>query len=162
MANTKLFDLCSAILATLAADWPGDAEPLPERQYVSNGMIVWDCDQLVVMVEATYGTEADLAAEGIFSQASAGFGLRAATIGVAVLRCVPDVDDEGTPPSWESIQDSSEIILSDAETVLSVLLAAQQAGELATCQALAFDRWTSEGPQGGLAGGVTRLRALML
>lgn len=161
---TALVDLAEATRDALVAGWPAppDAEPLPDRRYISNGTVIWDdCESLAVMVEATYGMEAD----PVLEQATAmglGFAIRGAIIGVAIIRCVPDMDDDGHAPEASAVEESAAMILTDAMAVFNTLVAAQQNGQLATCNGLAFDRWASEGPQGGLGGGVLRFRAMLL
>jgi len=161
---TALFDLGQATIDALEAGWPGEAEPLPDRQYVSNGMVVWDCESLVVFVENTIGTEADVAQEA-FIEMGLGFAMRAAIIGVTILRCVPTIVEDGqsiTLPDPMEVQAASKVIYTDATVMFNVLAAAQQAGALATCNGLAFERWSSLPEQGGLAGGTLRFRALLL
>lgn len=159
---TRLLDLAQAALAAVVDRWPVEAEPLPARRYVSNGMIVWDCDEVVVMAGNTFGAEADPGSESFLTQASAGYAIRAAIIEVLILRCAPDPDDEGNPPTAATIEANATVILTDAMAAFNCLVEAQEDGDLATCQGLAFERWTSEGPLGGLAGGTTRFRALLL
>lgn len=158
---TALYDLAEATLTALVAGWPDDAQPLPDRQYVSDGTVVWDCESLVVIVNSTFGTDSDVAVEQII-QMGMGFALRAAQIGVLLLRCVPVVNDEGEPPTAEEIDGSANVILRDSIALMNVLVAAQTAGELATCQGLAFERWASQGPTGGFGGGLLQFRALLL
>lgn len=161
---TVLRDLAHASLDAIVARWPDDAEPLPERQYVSNGTVVWDCDQLVVMAEATIGTDGNVANEITDPLA---YSIRTALIVVLLLRCVPDADVDAADnvisvPTPEEISTSADVILEDSVAVFNALQEAQDAGELAACQGLGFERWTSEGPQGGLGGGSSRIRALLL
>lgn len=161
--TSAIYDLSRRALDALVARWPGDAEPLPERQYVSNGTVIWDgCESLAVMVQSTFTTnEGDLSSEAFIVQGM-GMVIRAAIIGVAIIRCVPDMDEEGNPPPETEIEASAEEILKDAMGAFNALEAAQLAGDLAPCSGLVFERWTTEGPQGGLAGGVLQLRALLL
>lgn len=159
---TAMFDLAKATLDVLVAEWPVDATPLPDRRYVTNGLLIWDdCESLAIMVENSYGTEADPTQE-LSDPMGMAFAMRGTSLGVALLRCVPDIDDNGAPPSAAEIEGAAELILTDAMAVFNTLVAAQVSGQLATCTGLAFDRWTSEGPAGGLGGGVTRFRALLL
>lgn len=158
---TALYDLAEATLSAIVAGWPVDAEPIPDRQYVSDGTIVWDCESLVVIVNSTFGTDSDVAVEQII-QEGLGFALRAAQIGVLILRCVPVIDDDAEPPTAEAIDGSANVILRDSIALMNVLVAAQQNGELATCNGLAFERWSSQGPAGGFGGGILQFRALLL
>lgn len=164
LPTLALYDLATAALDAVYAGWPAepDAEPLPDRHYVSDGAMVWDgCEFVTALVDATFGTEGDVSIES-FSQLGLGLGMRVALIGVGIFRCVPTVDDDLKPPEPQAIDDSANLILRDAMALHNVLLAAQQAGEIATCNGLAFERWQSQPPQGGIGGGVLTFRALML
>lgn len=157
-----LYDLANATLDAVEAGWPGDAEPLPERRYVSDGAMVWDgCEFYTALVDATFGTEGDVGIE-TFAQIGLGFALRVALIGVGIFRCVPVVDDDGVPPTPEAIDASANLILRDAMALHNVLATAQQAGQLATCNGLAFERWNAQPPAGGIGGGVLTFRAMLL
>lgn len=154
-------DLAHAALDALVAGWPGGEEALPERQYVTNGTVVWDCPQLVVMVDASFGTTADIATEEIVPRHPLA-GVRSVSMAAVLLRCFPDMDDEGTPPPAADLDAASSIIFRDSILMLNTLAAAQKAGELGSCQGFAFERWTSESPSGGLAGGSLRFRLMLL
>lgn len=157
-----LYDLAQATLDAVVAGWPAEATPLPERQYISDGAMVWDgCEFLTVLVDATFGTEGDVSIETII-QMGMGFTLRAALIGVGIFRCVPTVDDEGAAPDPSEIDSSAHVVLTDAIALFNVLAGAQQAGRIATCNGLAFERWSGQPPQGGMGGGVLTFRAMLL
>lgn len=157
-----LWNLGSDVLAVLATEWPGDAEPLPERRFVASGEVAWDCAQVAVHVVRTFGIEADLTVEQITAQsASAGFAARAAAVEVTLLRCVADLDARGNAPSADRITSDAAVVLKDPTAVLNVLVAAHRAGNLGSCNGLAFETWQSVGPEGGIAGGVTRFRVAL-
>lgn len=161
LATRALADLARSALDGVVDNWPYDATELPERQYVSDGSIVWDCPTLAVMAEATYGTTGDPAFDAV-TGIGMGYALRGAVLVVTVLRCTPDVDDDGNPPPIAAIEESADVILTDSIAVLNALMATQAAGDLVTCNGLVFERWSSVGPESGLGGGVTRIRALLL
>lgn len=136
---------------------------LPERRYVSDGLIAFDCEQLAVQVERTFGQGGNIAGEQIEPlSASAGFAMRAATLAIWLLHCAPVVGDDGSPPSVTDIEASAEAVLVGAQRLLNALVAAQRAGELAGCHGLAFETWQGVGPDGGLVGGVLRVRVALV
>ena len=161
----RLFTLARSFLDQIVAGWPGDAEPLPDRQYVSNGLVVWDCcEQLAVQVERTYGIEGDVTGETVITK-GVGFAMRAATVAITLLRFQPDLADEGDSvviPSAQEIEDGAAVLLGDATALLNVIVAAQKAGDLVNCDSLAFEDWNSQGPEAGIGGGILRVRAALL
>jgi hypothetical protein len=169
--RTIIKGLCDAALLAIVSGWPEIdpdngmlIQPLPERQCVSNGAVFWDCEQLVIACERVYGLEGDVAAE-FWHQEPQLVGFRGVILAVWLLRCVPDLDVEGTNvsmPSAEDIDNSATTVLGDSVDIFNLLVAAQERGELATCSGLAFQDWTPAGPEGGFGGGVTRVRALLL
>lgn len=162
---TRLYDIARAFLDAVVDGWPAEAPPLPSRRYVSNGLVFWDCcETLAVEVERTFGIEADPSVEQII-QVPGLLGMRAATIAVWLIRKVVDIDEQGEAvvfPAADEIEDDAQVVLADAQAVLNVLIDAQRAGTLATCQGVAFENWTAQGPEGGLGGGVLRVRAMLL
>ena len=157
-----LSDLAGKALAAVVDHWPAEATPLPaDVQYVSAGTAVWDCESVVVMANSTLGTDSDVALEQIV-QMGMGYALRAADLSVLILRCVPVEDDSGNPPTADQIQAADDVILVDSIAVMNALMEAQAAGELATCNGLAFLRWSAQAASGGLGGGLSEFRALLL
>lgn len=162
MPRTAVFDLCAAALQAVVAGWPdpSDAPALPDRQYVTNGDVMWDCEQLVVQAESTYPTQGDPRVQNYWAD-DAVLGMRGLVFAVWLIRCVPDIDAQGSEvilPSATAMQDSARDLLGDADSILGILVDAQRAGELAGCNDLTFDGWTPVGPSGGLGGGVSRWR----
>lgn len=163
---TRLFDLARATLDAVVAHWPIDATPLPDLQFVSNGQVIWDgCELLATAVERTFAVEADVGLEE-FNVMGPGFANRAAVVLVTLLRCVPDIEtnangDIVSVPSPAETEESAALILTDAQGAFNAVLAGQKAGEIAMCNALAFESWTAEGPQGGMGGGTLRMRMLL-
>lgn len=162
---SKLFDLATATIEALVAGWPDPITDLPERRYVSNGTVIWDCcEQLAVMVERTYGMDADVASEQFVSSPTI-VGIRACTLGIWIVREAPDIDSDGENPIFPTataIEANAGVVLDDAEAVFKTLLGAFRRGEYAGCMGLAFEQWTSEGQEGGFVGGVTRVRVALV
>lgn len=161
----KLYTLARACLDAIVDRWDPDAEPLPGKQYVSNGIVIWDeCEQLAVEVEGTSGSAGDVAAVVSIEQqfAAPGFAMRAASVAIWLIRCVHDIKASGAGdvllPSADEMEADAQILLADPTAMMNALVAAAKAGELATCNGVAFDTWTAQGPDGGLGGGVLRVR----
>lgn len=167
MSGSALVDLGEAVLAAVVGNWPDPSAslphvlPLPDRQYVTIGTPASDCDQLVVAVERTFGNEGNPAVERIIPIGSGVPWLRAMVVAIQILRCVDVVTEVGGQPVFPqpaTMQAEADAILTDADTVLECLIAAQAVGELANCGGMALENWRALNPEGGFAGGVTRVR----
>lgn len=154
----RLYGIARVVLDTVAAglNAAGGSHVAPSRQYVADGnMVAWDCEQLVVAVDSTQNHAGNAAVESVdlaFAMAA-----RSATLGVWLVRCCPTVEDDGEPPAAAEIEASAQTVLADPMIMLDCLWRAHTAGNLGTCKGLAFQRWQSLGPMGGLTGGVLRL-----
>lgn len=167
-----LLDLAHAVKDAIVTRWPTDpavATPLPARRFVSNGSMVWDCDQLAIGIDTNYGTTGDPAFESISAQVMGGLGyvVTAASVTALLLRCIPEAeyDAAGEPtyvPTPEEIESSAETILTDAVVLFNVILEASEVGDLGPCQGIAYERGQAEGPEGGLGGWSVKIRALLL
>lgn len=129
----------------------------PERHYVSDGpLVAWDCEQVVVTAETMTGHAGDVSVE---DQSPIGcLVMRAALLGVWVVRCAPTMDDDGDPPSAAAIDTNAAVMLQDPLMVANALVAAYRAGTLSHCHGISLQGWQGIGPEGGLTGGVLRLR----
>lgn len=151
---SRLFDLAIE-LRTAVVDYyaaaPG-APALPEPQQVVNAAFAQhalDCEQFVVAVNE-FGPD-----PGAIITADGGtrlYGAFAAGITVAVVRCVPTVDDGGNPPATAEVEASAADVLADLSLVMSA--ATQWATGTGSCRYVNLGRATPIGPDGGL-GGVT-------
>lgn len=168
MSETALVELSAAVLAAIVNHWPTedlDAAPnlraLPERNYVNIGPPPYDCEQVVVWVERSFGTESSPAREAIVPLTTGAGYLRTMVCTVEILRCVETVDEnagEPTIPEASTMSAESFTTLTDADTVLDLLVAAHRRNELAGCGDIAFENWRAISAQGGLEGGGTKLR----
>lgn len=159
----KIYTLARASLDAIVDRWDVEAAPLPAKQYVSNGLVIWDeCEQLAVEVERTNGSQGDVATATIDqSFASPGFAMRTVSLAIWLIRCVADIETVGTDvvlPTAEQMEADAQVLLADPTSMLNALVAASKAGDLASCNGVAFDEWTAQGPDGGLGGGVLRVR----
>lgn len=165
MPRRALYDLCEGTLQAIVAGWPAAPETqLPDRQGVGNSDSVWDCEGLTVLVETLYPTQGDVTAQQWASDEDGALGLRAATIAVWLMRCIPDIDSQGQDiilPTAAEVDDSAFDILGDAISVWDIIMHAQLSGVLTTCSGITFENWTPAS-SGGIGGGVTRFRAQLL
>lgn len=157
----RLLTIAEEVLANVADRWPDDADPLPEQQYVTNGTIAWDgCELLAVSVARTaQASEGDPASEAIVST-PAFLGLMFAVADITLLRCVPDMTQDGNElpllPSPDELTASAVQILKDAQALTNTALA--MAKNLASCGGVVVEGWTPAGPEGGMGGGSLRIR----
>jgi hypothetical protein len=130
-------------------------DPAPERQYVSPGLPVHDCEQLTVHL--TGPTEDPAAPEGLTGGALAS-GMkrhlgRVNMIGymITVARCIPIGD--GTPPLVEALELASAQTDADAWALWQGAHAMVRDGQLLDrCQSLAVLNMVALTPSGGIGG----------
>lgn len=161
----RLYDVAEACKTAVVAYYTAQAETLPDRRYVANGLPAFDltdegdCDeQFTVFVENTYGISGPPLLEDPNAQlGDAGHAMRAATVALTIVRCVPTIDDSGSIPTVAEEEASAEQIYADAVLMLNALIVAERAGDLAGCGSVTFLRWTNENAQGGVGGGTLRV-----
>lgn len=157
----RIYTVARDILDTLTAGYATANADLPARQLVTPGLPSWDCEGVYVQVERVYTHDGNVAGEILQAATDhPGHALTGCVVAVSILRCVPTLEDGPRPkiPPAAAEEAAAELILTDAQRSWNILLAAQRAGEIAGCNGLAYDSWTSDGPAGGIAGGVLRLR----
>lgn len=153
----RLYGVARQVLDLVAAALDATPAGAPDRRYVSDGpLVAWDCEQLVVAVEGTVSHDGDLMVETPGPVNC--LVMRAATLGVWIVRCAPTVEDDGTPPPADDIDANAAVMLADPTVMLDAIVTAYQAGELAGAFGLALLGWDGVGPEGGLVGGVLRVR----
>lgn len=130
---------------------------MPVRRYVADGTAVYDCEQLTVQVERAYSTQGSTSQEVVADQNC--LGMRSATLAITTLRCVPSLSSKGRPPSADAVEDAAQRVLPDPTIQWQALREAYRDGDLAPFDnGLAFEAWQGIGPEGGLSGGVLRVR----
>lgn len=153
----RLYGLAADVLDLVVANWPGEAEPLPSVQFVGMGALDF-CEAVSVFIERTFPIEADVRVEQL-NVGNAAWN-RAATIGVSVSRCVPQMTvtgDRANLPTAEELRASAELILLDAQAMFNVVLGGNL--ELAGCNGFAFESWVQIDPAStGMGGGTLRFR----
>lgn len=152
--TTAAFDAAASFLDVIVDGYAAEPADLPEHRLVTPGQPAWDCEGLYVQVERLFSFEGEIAAEQIQPKpARAGHAMRAAAIGITIIRCVP----AGSSATPDNEQATAELVLADAVRVWNLLLAAERAGDLRSCSDLAHQQWEAQGPGGALVGGLTRV-----
>lgn len=126
---------------------------VPERSYVANGEVAYDCEQLSVEVVAI--TPGTLSAE---RQGPPRPNLiPVAQLQVALIRdCAPGPDGDGNPPTPEAIEAHSQIVLRDGLALATAFL---KAPALSVCKKVNVLSCTRYGPSGNVAGWVLSMKA---
>jgi hypothetical protein len=162
----RIYELARQTLDAVIDHWDVDAEPLPAKRYVSNGIVIWDqCDQLAVEVERTFGIDGNVADEQIDGSGVPIAAMRAVGVVVWVIRCVHDIDTEGENiviPAADEMESDAMMLLADPTSITNAVVAAYKAGELGVCQGVALEGAQSQGPEGGYAGWAVRLRLALI
>jgi hypothetical protein len=156
----RLYLVAREVLDVVVAGYIAESAPLPERRFISTGPPAWDCELLAVWVERTFSHSGDVRTETPEpTTAAVGQVLRGAQLRIQLVRCVPTVGpNRKPPPSAQQEDDASKLLLEDGQRIQNILVAANKAGELATCNDVAFVEWVSVGPDGGMAASTHGLR----
>lgn len=135
MAIDKLDALAHDLLAAVVAHMTAHAITLPDRQYVWFGQFPVDCEQLVVTWEqSTQGLPGTPDGSPIIAPI-----LRTAQFTVNLLRCVPQPDANGHPPSDTAMDLAGTIALTDAQALmLSIVEAYKQNDFSAVCDSMSI------------------------
>jgi len=114
-----LLPQAEGLLAELEAFYAANGVALPDRRVVAPGApgtIAWDCEQVVVALsQLTTGSGSGQV--NVLPQwgSPAGVGLiRYATWSVQVIRCTPQMDDDGNAPTAEALLAAGVSGLADA------------------------------------------------
>lgn len=134
----------------------GSIEEPPARNYVTVGLPAFDCAEVVVGVDRMLGHLGDPSVEQ--NQALRCLAMRAVELSVWVIRCVPVLTNQGTPPTPEHLDTSAQVVLRDPIAVMNGVIAAHNAGQLGDTYGVVFMDWRGITPEGGLGGGVQRIR----
>ena len=147
MPASFLADLAADLLAAAYAglDQTITGNPAPDRVYISHGEPAWDfCDgtgTLVVFVSP-------ISHRQIASHAKCWIS-PTANFCVELIRCVPSLTDEGSPPPAADLTDSAESLLRD---IWSLLQAIYEWFGLFDCEMVDVGQAIALGPAGGAAG----------
>jgi len=145
-----IYERARTVLDAVVTGFAVDGVALPERQYVANGAVAADCEQLVVQVARIFrglpgGTEGGT---------SPCHGPVSMDVDVHLLRCVPTIEGEGEDvslPSAVELEASGEELLRDAEILRRSIK------PLVDCRSIVLGNLVPYGPEGGLGGWTYRL-----
>lgn len=153
----RLYAVAAKALAVIEAAYATAGVDLPGRRYVADGTAVYDCEQLTVQAERVFSTQGSTSQEVVADQNC--LGMRSATLAITTLRCVPTLNKSGRPPAPAAIDGAARMVLQDPTIQWEALRLAYRSGDLAPFDnGLAFEAWQGIGPEGGLSGGVLRVR----
>lgn len=153
----RLYRLAADLLAILGVALEGQATDPPARQYVANGQVAIDGEQLVVAVEQVRTGMPGVPTLLPLSVATT----VTADLVVHLYRCVPQSDEDGDPPGAEALDASAEQILTDGTILTDTVIAAFVLGDttppLDRCTAAVLVSSLPYGPEGGYGGWQVRL-----
>lgn len=125
---------------------------LPDRRFISNNSVAYDCEQCSVEVgglgigTATADTPVGLKVPKVPN----------AIIMVALIRdCQPVSEEGGAPPTVEAIEAASDALLADATVLIGTFL---KKGAVPSCRDLIVQTCMPYGPEGGVAGWVLTIK----
>lgn len=154
----RLYDLAAAVLDVAVAALVESDAGCPDRRYVADGpAVAWDCEQVVVTVEGTFGHGGDVSSET--TEPIRCLWMRGARLGIWVTRCAPTMDDNGNPPPAAEVDANARAVLADPQVLADAVVAAYKDGQLVDVPGLSLEQWQGIGPEGGLTGGVLFVRA---
>lgn len=149
---SDLFTLAENTMQAIVDAFNAANIALPERKYVSNNGVAYDCEQVSVEIGAlaTGGAVADQPKSLKTPK------VPVATLLVALIRdCQPMSSEDGTPPSVEAIETASDELLADATVLIRTFL---KKNAVAGCTDLSVQTCVPYGPEGRVAGWVLTLR----
>lgn len=150
---SKLRDLADEVMTVTEQAFADADIDLPERRFVSNNGVAYDCEQFSVEIGAlSTGTAgADQPGPARLPKVAV------ATLLIALIRdCQPLASENGSPPSVEDIEAASDELLADASVLIKVFM---RTNALGSCSDVSIQTCVPYGPEGGLAGWVLTIRA---
>lgn len=155
----RLHTVALAVLAAVVEGYAAEGVALPARRFVAPGGVAYDCEQLAVTCEQVFGHDGNPATAVVTNvQQANAWAMRAGTFGIHLVRCVPEPNDDGTPPAADDLTAAAEVLHHDAVLLLNSLRrAVKVTGTLMSGRRVAFLTWQPVGPSGGVVGGLFRV-----
>lgn len=144
----SIFDAAVDLLGRVEDAAANAGVVLPERRFVSNGEVAFDCELVAIQVPTGF--------RGSPALPSPDRNRRNVTVWtfeftVWLIRCVPTINDRGIVPTAAALQDSASVILRDAHILTYDLMPLLD--DLSdTCTHVAAGNLVGVGPEGGFAG----------
>lgn len=158
MVNDLIFQTASDILDCIVEGFAEANVDLPARQYVHQGEVALDCEQLVVTFSGLVHT-LPLGGEEVTNCPPP----RSAVFDVWLTRCVPGLKDGGKDPTAAELTDSAEALQTDAWVLANLLFTTHQAGCWGdTCGGVLLGPVLPYGPEGGHGGSHATLTVNLL
>lgn len=158
MTDSRAWFLTKQILAAIQARYATDAVPLPARQFVTAGLVIYDAEQLSVTLIRQFGID-DNGAEGDHVQRCLVW--RGAEYEIMLLRCAPTVDmmanGEIRAPSAVDYEAYGALVSGDAARIVQSLLDALDADWFGMGPVLTLESWNATN-EADLGGGVMRMK----
>jgi hypothetical protein len=122
--RTAAYTIAATVLAAVKAQLVNVGAELPRRVCVVPGGIAWDeCEcnggQLAVTLTRSYMADS-FPLQAIKPQWNNAAGYIIMEFVVQIIRCAPNMDDQGNPPSCDSLDKSAQAVLVDAYEVMCV------------------------------------------
>lgn len=163
---TTAQELLDHVVAHYVAAAPGTVAPLPERRAVLAGdprTVAWDCEQLMVSLEgigigpspdSQLGTPAVRMGSPISATA-----LRHAVFAVSLVRCTPQSDEQGNPPTAAALNEAGLTFMRDCGMLSQAMVtfAGILANQLPDTASVECGAVTPIGPSGGFHGADTAM-----
>lgn len=113
-------ELLEHVISHYAAAAPGTVQPLPARRAVLAGdprTVAWDCEQLTISLEGIGvgpSPDSELGTPGMRrGSPTSAVALRHAVFAVSLVRCTPQMSEDGTPPTAEELNEAGLIFMRD-------------------------------------------------
>jgi hypothetical protein len=152
---SKLKELADDVMDVVTEAFAAEAIVLPDRRFISNGAVAYDCEQLSV----------EMAALGVGTLVADRQGMPhpgespTVQIQIALIRdCMAIPDEDGNPPSVEAIEANADELLADGTVLIRAFL---RTTSLSSCQKIKVLTCLPYGPEGTLGGWVLSLRAAL-
>lgn len=151
-----VYDAAALLLSLLVTGYSESAVELPDRQYVTPGIVpAYDDPQLTVSVLAV---RVGVIGSTIGAPIRECGNVRYVSLRAELIRCTPTVKESGAAPTAAELLTSAQEILRDLELVHSIVygsrttLAGKGDAHLGTGLPVAMSGSTPVGPDGGLSG----------
>jgi hypothetical protein len=147
-------ELANKILALFEAQLEHQGVKLPDRRYVSPGVLpAWDGDQLVVNLQNAGQGRPGAPFVGAYLS---GAEILQAQYAISLVRVVPALSGEGQLgsmiPGADALTEAGEETMTDADALMQAAISIHAANTLVEAgKGFAIDGVTTMGPDGGLA-----------
>ncbi len=160
---SRPWDMTLAVLAAVQAEFTLAAVALPDRQFATSGMVIYDAEQLSVSLVRMSGAElhGEMGPAGTSQYPQYATSWRAADFEVMLLRCAPLIDvlvsGELRAPSIADQAAHGQAVAQDAQVITQGLLRAWGTDNFGPGPNIALGAWQAVG-ESDLTGGMMTVR----